>query len=89
MISAHIMVSGHVQGVGFRAYAKRIADRLGLVGWVKNLPDGSVEIIAEGQEGRVEEFIEWCHVGPYGALVDGITVEKSNPNGELAGFQRR
>jgi acylphosphatase len=89
VISAHVTISGHVQGVGFRSNAKRVADRLGLAGWVRNLPDGSVEIIAEGQEGHMEEFLEWCHVGPYGALVDGVTIVKAPTKGELIGFQRR
>ena len=89
MISAHILVSGHVQGVGFRAHTKRVAESFGLTGWVRNLPDGSVEILTEGPEGHVEEFIKWCRVGPYGAIVDDVTVEKTHAKGELIGFQRR
>ncbi len=89
MISAHIAVSGRVQGVGFRVNAKRVADRLGLSGWVRNLPDGSVEILAEGPEGYVEEFIEWCSVGPTSAIVDEIKVERAPAEGRLSGFQRR
>ena len=89
MISARILVSGHVQSVGFRSNTKRVADRFGLSGWVRNLPDGSVEILAEGPEGHIEEFIKWCCVGPYGAIVDDVTVEKAHAKGELIGFQRR
>ncbi|MGD0803686.1 MAG: acylphosphatase [Candidatus Bathyarchaeia archaeon] len=88
MISAHITVLGRVQGVGFRVNAKRRADHLGLNGWVKNLPDGSVEIIAEGPEVYIEEFIKWCRVGPSGAIVDKIDVERKPAKGELSGFQR-
>ena len=82
-------ISGHVQGVGYRANAKRVADRLGLVGWVMNLPDGSVELVAEGTPWHVEEFIEWCRVGPYGAIVEDVAIEKAPAKGELVGFQRR
>ena len=89
MISAHVTISGHVQGVGYRANAKRVADRLGLVGWVMNLPDGSVELVAEGTPWHVEEFIEWCRVGPYGAIVEDVAIEKAPAKGELVGFQRR
>jgi acylphosphatase len=89
VISAHILISGHVQGVGFRSNAKRVADHFGLSGWVRNLPDGSVEILAEGPEGHVEEFIEWCHIGPYGAIVDDVIVERALAKGEHIGFQRR
>ena len=89
MISAHVTISGHVQGVGYRANAKRVADRLGLVGWVMNLPDGSVELVAEGNPWHVEEFIEWCRVGPYGAIVEDVAIEKAPAKGELVGFQRR
>ena len=89
MISAHVTISGHVQGVGYRANAKRVADRLGLVGWVMNLPDGSVELVAEGTPWHVEEFIEWCRVGPYGAIIEDVNIEKAPAKGELVGFQRR
>jgi acylphosphatase len=89
LISAHVTISGHVQGVGYRANAKRVADRLGLVGWVMNLPDGSVELVAEGTPWHVEEFIEWCRVGPYGAIVEDVAIEKAPAKGELVGFQRR
>jgi acylphosphatase len=89
VISAHITISGRVQGVGFRANAERMADRLGLSGWVRNLPDGSVEIIAEGPEGYVEEFIKWCRVGPSGAFVYEITVERASTERKLSGFQKR
>ncbi len=89
MISAHLTISGHVQGVGYRANAKRIADRLGLVGWVRNLPDGSVELVAEGPPGHVEEFVEWCRIGPYGATVEVVAIEKAPAKGELISFQRR
>ncbi len=89
MISAHIKVSGHVQGVSFRSNAERMADRLGLRGWVSNLSDGSVEMVVEGPEGYVEDFIEWCSVGPSGAIVDDVRVEKAPAKGELIGFHRR
>jgi acylphosphatase len=89
VISAHIKVSGHVQGVSFRSNAERIADRLGLSGWVLNLSNGSVEIVVEGEEGYVEDFIDWCRIGPYGAIVDDVRVERAPAKGEFIGFHRR
>ena len=58
-MQAHIRIYGQVQGVFFRSYAKEVADRLGLVGWVKNNPDGSVETVAEGSKEKLEEFVKW------------------------------
>ena len=68
---ASILISGRVQGVAFRAYTEREAQRLGLHGWVRNLGDGRVEISAAGPRDVVEELITWCHGGsPFAAVKD-------------------
>ncbi|HVO32172.1 MAG TPA: acylphosphatase [bacterium] len=69
-----LVISGRVQGVGYRANAARKAEALGLTGWVKNLPDGRVETLAEGAEDIVNEFIAWCRRGPTAARVTTVDV---------------
>jgi acylphosphatase len=79
---ARVVVRGHVQAVGFRANAWSRARSLGLAGWVRNNPDGSVEAELEGPARRVEPLVEWFRRGPRGARVDGIRVEWLDPVGE-------
>ena len=82
----HLVISGRVQGVFFRATTKETADMLNLVGWVKNLPDGYVEAVAEGAADDIMRFIEWCGRGPRGANVTGVETEFSDPTGEFESF---
>lgn len=84
----HAIVSGRVQGVGFRHAARRRARELGLAGWVKNLPDGRVEAVAEGPEEEVERFLAFLGRGPEGAWVSALEVKEEEPRGE-AGFEIR
>jgi acylphosphatase len=63
-----------VQGVWFRASTRDEADRLGVSGWVSNLPDGSVEAVFEGDKKKVEEIVGWCHRGPSGAKVSKVEI---------------
>jgi acylphosphatase len=86
MIKAHIYVRGRVQNVGFRSGARRKALQLGLVGWVRNLRDGRVEVVAEGPEEGVEELITWCRRGPLTAHVSGVEVIREEPTGEFSAF---
>lgn len=83
---AHVFVSGRVQGVYFRQNTKQVADGHGVAGWVRNLPDGRVEAIFEGDEMAVNEVIEWCHVGPPKAKVDDVSVIFHKYTGEFADF---
>ena len=73
-VRAHVTVHGQVQGVWFRASTKDEADRLGVTGWVRNLPDRSVEAVFEGDTKKVEEIVGWCHRGPAGAEVSSVDV---------------
>ena len=73
-----IRVDGRVQGVGFRASARREATRLGLAGFARNEADGSVAIEVEGDEAALEAFVAWCRVGPPGARVDRVEVAAGN-----------
>ncbi|WIV68248.1 acylphosphatase [Natrialbaceae archaeon AArc-T1-2] len=85
---AHVLVSGRVQGVGYRANTRRTARRNRVDGWVKNLDDGRVEAVFEGPEDAVESMIEWCHEGSPAASVEDVTVEYERPRGE-DGFEIR
>ncbi len=68
-----VIIWGRVQGVGYRASALEQGERRGLRGWVRNLPDGGVELEAEGARAVLGELIAWCGHGPLGARVDGVT----------------
>lgn len=81
-----VRIEGLVQGVFFRAHTEEEALRLGLSGWVRNRPDGSVETVFEGEEAAVSRMIAWCHRGSPRALVRRVTVQNETPQGETAGF---
>ena len=87
MIRAHITVEGRVQGVGYRANTRRMANQLKLKGWVRNLRDGRVEIIVEGEEEMVDRLIQWCHRGPTSAYVSKVSSEKSEAKREFDRFR--
>ncbi|MCW3074783.1 MAG: acylphosphatase [Flaviaesturariibacter sp.] len=74
MQSRHLLVKGKVQGVFFRASAKKVAESLELAGWIKNVPSGDVEAVISGTEDKVQAFIEWCHHGPAEAKVTEVIV---------------
>jgi acylphosphatase len=88
-VARHFYVSGRVQGVGFRFYAERIANREGIQGWVRNLPDGRVEASAEGEAEAVERFEIKLRQGPTGARVEHVEVEDTVPRGRDDGFSVR
>ena len=81
MPARRIHIFGHVQGVFFRATARVQAEMLGLTGKVRNNPDGSVEIFAEGSQNALVCFMEWCHYGPPAARVDRVIVEEAKEVG--------
>ena len=79
--TVHYLVSGRVQGVYYRASAQREAQRLGLTGWVRNLPDGRVELMASGPSGAMEELRQWLHNGPPRAVVSEVTANIAQDGG--------
>jgi acylphosphatase len=81
-----LKIAGYVQGVYFRASALREAQKLGLTGWVMNCPDGSVEAIAEGARGKLDELIAWCRLGPSGARVTNVDIRWESPQHGFRGF---
>lgn len=83
---AHLFIRGHVQGVFYRASTQEAAVRLGLEGWVKNLPDGNVEAVFEGPADKVKQAVEWCYKGPPGAKVSKIDEKWSDYTGEFRDF---
>ena len=87
-VRAHVLVSGRVQGVYYRATTRDTARERGVDGWVKNLDDGRVEAVFEGDRGAVESMIEWCHTGSPSAQVDEVDAECGDPSG-LEGFEIR
>lgn len=86
-VRARIRVTGRVQGVSFRASAIEEADRLGVSGFVRNLPDGAVEVEAEGERQLVETMVGWCYQGPRWARVEEVVVEWLAPTGESGAFR--
>lgn len=72
MITRHIIVSGKVQGVFYRATAKEMAEELGVLGWVRNTNKGQVEMYVQGDHQDMDNFVEWCRTGPRGAEVTGV-----------------
>lgn len=77
----HIIVSGRVQGIGFRAWAAREAARLGITGLVRNLPDGTVEIFAEGDPGHLDHFCGQLYIGNGLSITTSITKKRAQPQG--------
>src|SRR5205085_9502343 len=72
MPTIHLIITGKVQGVFYRAKAKETADRLGITGWVRNTDEGDVEAVATGTKEQIEKFIEWCRKGPQRAEVTNV-----------------
>ncbi|MBM0742919.1 acylphosphatase [Phormidium sp. CLA17] len=87
-VRAHLWIAGRVQGVGYRFSTQDVATLNRLAGWVKNLPDGRVEAVLEGDHDAVEDVIQWCHQGPPHASVTEVLVEYE-PLEVLKGFEIR
>ena len=85
-VRAHVYVSGRVQGVFFRSETEDLAQRLDVKGWVRNLSDGRVEALFEGEKERVEEAIEFCRRGPPGAFLQNVEIEWEDWRGEYPDF---
>ncbi|MGD0070526.1 MAG: acylphosphatase [Candidatus Bathyarchaeia archaeon] len=85
----HVFVSGRVQGVFFRQKTKQQAESFGVTGWVRNLPDGRVETVFEGEEEAVKALVEYCHHGPSYARVTNIDASWEDYRGEFSDFKMR
>jgi acylphosphatase len=85
---ARVHIHGLVQGVYFRAETESRARALGVAGWVRNVPDGSVEAVFEGEAEHVKRLVEWCGRGPRGSRVDRVEVRWEAPEGD-SGFAVR
>ncbi|MCD6145176.1 MAG: acylphosphatase [Methanosarcinales archaeon] len=88
MKTIHIIVTGRVQGVGFRYFTVRCANNLGLCGWVRNLPDGGVEAVIQGQDDSIEQMIELLQEGPGASIVTDLKIEEIEQE-EFSGFTMR
>lgn len=89
MIARHVTVSGRVQGVGFREGLVAVATKAGLVGWVRNRIDGTVEALLQGEDAAVERVSDWCRHGPPAARVSHADVRAVDLDGSLRAFTRR
>ena len=85
----HGLIAGHVQGVGFRYFVRSRATKLGLTGWVRNLHDGRVEVIVEGDQPALNEFEAALRQGPPGSDVTDLELVRSERSGEFADFEVR
>ena len=89
MKRAHVFIKGRVQGVFFRQGTYEKAVELGISGWVRNLPDGRVEAVFEGEEEKINKIIQWAKEGPPIAKVEEVEIKWEKPTGEFDGFQIR
>jgi len=86
-VTKHLIISGRVQGVGFRFYMERKARELGVTGWVRNRRDGGVEAVVQGSVEAVDAMIAWARRGPSSAVVADVRI--SDGSGEYAAFEMR
>ena len=89
LASVKAVVYGYVQGVFFRAFVSRQAEGLGLSGYVRNLPSGAVEVIAEGEKKRLEKLLDYLRIGPPAARVEKVVTEWAGYTGKYSGFSTR
>jgi acylphosphatase len=82
----HVYVSGRVQGVFFRAVTQQTAKGFNLTGWVRNMDDGRVEALFEGEDENVDKMLDWCRIGPPAARVENVIVTEKPYSGEFKDF---
>ncbi len=85
----HVFVTGRVQGVFFRQATRVTAIKNNVTGWIKNLDDGRVEVLIEGEDKSVDSVIEWCNYGPANSRVDNIQVNTEDYSGKFESFEVR
>ena len=86
-VRAHVIISGRVQGVFFRMETMRTAEAMGIVGWVRNQRDGTVEAVFEGNQAQVEKMLSWCHEGPSHARVTHVKIDWEEYTDAFTGFE--
>jgi len=86
-VTKHLLITGRVQGVGYRFYLQRKARELGVAGWVRNRSDGTVEAVVHGSPGQVDAVVAWARRGPPSAVV--ADMERSDGSGQYTGFEAR
>lgn len=89
MKRVHVFISGKVQGVWFRSYTEAEAKKLGVKGWVRNLPDGRVEAVFEGEDEAVDKMVAWCYKGSPYSKVEDVEVIEEPYKGEFTDFRIR
>jgi acylphosphatase len=87
LVRVRVFAGGRVQGVAYRFFAEKYASRLGVTGWVRNLPDGRVEVLAEGTASQIETFLERLRDGPGLAHVDSFDARREPASGEFEDFR--
>jgi acylphosphatase len=87
LVRVRVKAAGRVQGVAYRFFAEKSAAALGVTGWVRNLPDGRVEVLAEGEAGPIESFLERLKAGPRLARIDSFDVLREPATGEFGDFR--
>ena len=88
MVCFRVLISGRVQGVGYRYSTRKKAETLGIVGWVRNLPNGQVEALIAGNSTQIDQMIAWFHDGPPAAKVAAVETEEQTPQ-QHEGFEIR
>jgi acylphosphatase len=89
MVQARLFISGFVQGVGFRRFVQKQAQEMSVGGWVRNLPDGKVEVLLQGERQEVEMVIDSCHKGPFLAEIEEVEIEWEDVTQEHVDFTVR
>ena len=89
MKRVHLIVSGKVQGVFYRDFARKEAERLGVKGFVRNLRDSTVEVVAQGDDDKVDEFIKSCKKGSFASFVKNVDIKEEKPSHEFEDFEIR
>ena len=87
MIGSHISIYGEVQGSGYRAWAKEQSSKLNLTGWARKASDGSIEIFAQGEEEKINDFVSLCWDGPNMAFIDEVLVKDASPDNSISSFE--
>ena len=85
--AVHLIISGHVQGVGYRYWARSYAVRMGLRGWVRNLDDGRVELLAIGPAADLDRLVDACRLGPSSAAVSNVAMSDIQAPNAVQGFE--